>query len=90
MCVPLISIISYSLLDDNGNRGIAYGTIQHHVVWNDTNLRYIVNFNTMNQPIGKGGNVLMNLWEYCEKGYILSYRIEELAWAEKLFQSWNS
>ncbi|CAO2815946.1 unnamed protein product [Amaranthus hypochondriacus] len=38
--------------------GIAYGTIQPHVVSNETNIRYVVKFNSSNQPIGKGGDVL--------------------------------
>ncbi|CAO2826109.1 unnamed protein product [Amaranthus hypochondriacus] len=56
--VPFDEMKNVATIDINGTQGIAYGTIQPHVVWNETNIRYVVNFNSSNQPIGKGGDVL--------------------------------
>lgn len=53
-----ISILHW--LDANGNRHLVKGPVQPRDVWIDNDLRYFVVFNAFNQPLGKGGSILVS------------------------------
>ncbi|KAL2942817.1 Zygote defective protein 12, partial [Bienertia sinuspersici] len=46
--------------DVDGKRHLVRGPVQPRDVWNDRGLRYYVQFNDFNQPLRKGGSILVN------------------------------
>ncbi|KAL2938796.1 E3 ubiquitin-protein ligase HERC2 [Bienertia sinuspersici] len=53
--------------DVDGKRHLVKGPVQPRDVWNDRGLRYFVQFNEFNQPLRKGGCILVSFLETLQK-----------------------
>ncbi|KAL2899789.1 WD repeat-containing protein 20-like protein, partial [Bienertia sinuspersici] len=52
--------IAFGKHDVDGKRHLVRGPVQPRDVWNDRGLRYYVHFNDLNQPLRKGGCILVS------------------------------
>ncbi|KAL2944161.1 Enolase [Bienertia sinuspersici] len=66
--------------DLDGKRHLVKGPLQPRDDWNESGLRYHVLFNDLNQPLRKGGSILVSfLGDVAKRQSILSYWGIELA-----------
>ncbi|KAL2943577.1 Dual specificity tyrosine-phosphorylation-regulated kinase 3 [Bienertia sinuspersici] len=58
--IEAIAFCKHGFINVDGKRHLVKGPVQPRDVWNDRGLRYYVQFNEFNQPLRKGGCILVS------------------------------